>query len=168
MTAYRYKLTTLDAAAIQSSVPVTVTVGPPAPVGFVDITTAAPLAVAEKEDLDAAMLLQGYTFDSTDPVTTPAQAANVANGLVITEVEIDFLTRSRTQKFTIIDATVVATSRIIANQSGVAATGRQSDENEMDALLISCVPGAGQFDVYINALMGPVFGKYKFNYYKLA
>lgn len=80
-------------------------------------------------------------------------------------VELDFGspgTRSKT--FTITDADVSASSVIQAWQSGVAATGRSADENEMDQIVFRAVPGAGSLTLYANSLFGPVSGLYKVNY----
>ena len=80
-----------------------------------------------------------------------------------TEVDFGALgTRSRT--FTITDSDVSASSKLNAIHSGEAATGRAQDENEMDTLCLRCVPGAGQFTLYADALLGSVAGKYKVNY----
>ena len=80
-------------------------------------------------------------------------------------VELDFGspgTRSKT--FTVTDADVSASSVIQAWQSGSAATGRSSDENEMDQIMFRAVPGAGSFTLYATSLFGPVSGLYKVNY----
>lgn len=95
-----------------------------------------------------------------------ADGANGANGaLTVTETEIDFgVVPVREKQFTITDAGVSATSKIIAVQSGKAATGRDADENEMDALILNCKPATGQFVLNAFAMPGPVTGKYKVNY----
>lgn len=81
------------------------------------------------------------------------------------QTEIDFGTSSRgSGTFTVVDAAVSAFSRILATQAGDAPTGRSADENEMDPLVISAQPAAGQFTLYVTPLHGPVQGKYKVNY----
>jgi hypothetical protein len=81
MTVYRYKLGGLDSAALQAAVALPVTVNAPAPVEFIDLTVTAPTAT-DKEDLDAAMLLQGFVFYSTDPTITVQQEAAFANTML--------------------------------------------------------------------------------------
>ena len=83
----------------------------------------------------------------------------------ITQIEIDFGTFSSTTKlFTITDASVNASSNIVATQSGTAATGRHADENEMDPIIFSATPGSGQFSLIATPMAGPVGGKFKVNY----
>lgn len=98
--------------------------------------------------------------------STGANGTNGSNGaLTVTETEIDFgVVPVHKKQFTITDAGISATSKIIAVQSGKAATGRDADENEMDALILNCNPGTGQFTLNAFALPGPVTGKYKVNY----
>jgi hypothetical protein len=81
------------------------------------------------------------------------------------EVELDFGTPAVVEKvFTVIDPACTPASRIIMNQSGAAATGRDADEAEFDAIDCRCQPLAGSFRVYATSLLGSVLGKYKFNY----
>ncbi len=83
----------------------------------------------------------------------------------IAEVEIDFGAAAvRSRKFSITDATVTAASKIVATQSGKAATGRSADENEMDMLHLRAVPGAGTFTLHAACLTGRVNGKFKVSY----
>ncbi len=106
-------------------------------------------------------------FDATGTLITSGEpGANGADGLVsLKTAELDFgSTPVRSQTFTVTDATVSPTSKLIASQSGAAATGRDSDENETDALILRCAPGSGSFTVYADALLGPVSGKFKINY----
>ena len=85
--------------------------------------------------------------------------------LTATEVEIDFGTMgTRTKIFTITDPMVTTGSKVATWQSGNAATGRQTDENEMDPILFSACAGNGTFTLYANSLMGPVKGLYRFIY----
>lgn len=69
MTVYRYRWTILDVAALAKQVPGVISPGNEAPMIFKDID-APP---SSKDDLDAFMLSQGWAFDSTSPLTTPAQ-----------------------------------------------------------------------------------------------
>lgn len=81
------------------------------------------------------------------------------------QAEIDFgALGTRSKVFTVTDADVTPASKLMAAHSGEAATGREQDENEMDALTLRCVPGSGQFTLYADPLFGAVAGKYKVNY----
>ncbi len=104
----------------------------------------------------------------TATVSGNVATINVTSGsgtFSITEIEIDFGTSpTRTKTFTVTDAGVTTSSKLIITQSGHAATGRQADENEMDPILFSGTPGSGQFTLIANALEGPVAGKYRVEY----
>ena len=104
-----------------------------------------------------------------EALTTGTPGQNGADGsdgaLSVSEAEVDFGASPVYDKsFTITDASVAASSKIIAVQSGSAATGRDADENELDSLILRCVPASGSFTVYAKAIPGPVSGKYKINY----
>lgn len=89
----------------------------------------------------------------------------VGGSASITQIEVDFgsiPTRSKT--FTVIDIGVSTSSHLIVAQSGVAATGRQADENEMDPIIFAGIPASGQFTLIASALNGPIVGKYRVNY----
>lgn len=105
-------------------------------------------------------------FDNTGTgmVSTDVQAA-ILEARAIMQVEVDFGTRpTKSKTFIVIDPTVLITSHLIIVQSGEAATGRSADENEMDPIIFSGNPGAGQFILNANTLNGPVVGKFKVNY----
>lgn len=79
--------------------------------------------------------------------------------------EVDFgAVPTRYGTFTIVDATVVAGTRVMIVQSAEAATGKSQDENECDPLLCRAVAGSGSFTVYVTALEGPVTGKFRLSY----
>ena len=83
----------------------------------------------------------------------------------MTETEVDFGSVPRMQfAFTITDGAVSSSSKIIVSHSGKAATGRQSDENELDQLICNANPGTGTFTLNCGAHPGPVTGKYKVVY----
>lgn len=144
-------------------------------VEFYDGTTAR---VVKQITLQAGQSFQ-YTFQSGrwncysvdgqpigDTGENGADGSDGADGaLTVTEVEIDFgSVPVRDKQFTITDAGVSSTSKIIAVQSGKAATDRDADENAMDALVLNCKPESGQFVINAFAISGPVTGKYKVNY----
>lgn len=88
-----------------------------------------------------------------------------ATSASMSEIEIDFgATPVKSKKFAIVDAGVVATSKVFPQISGKAATGRAADENEMDAILVSAQPTAGGFYLFANCITGRVSGKFKLNY----
>ena len=83
----------------------------------------------------------------------------------IAEVEIDFGAAAvREKRFIVTNAAVTAATKIVATQSGKAATGRSADENEMDYLHLRAVPGAGTFTLHAACLTGRVSGKFKVSY----
>jgi hypothetical protein len=113
------------------------------------------------------------TINFTGTAVTATVVGNVATvsitsgsgSFTVTEIEVDFgSSPTRTKTFTVVDAGITASSKLIITQSGHAATGRQADENEMDPILFSGTPGSGQFILIANALTGPVAGKYRVNY----
>ena len=82
-----------------------------------------------------------------------------------TEVEIDFsYPPQRSKSFTIMNATVTTNSKILVTQSGNAPTGKNADDNEMDALTFSAVPGTGQFTLFATGVEGKVGGAFKVLY----
>jgi len=85
--------------------------------------------------------------------------------VTMTEAEIDCgASATKDCTATVTDAGVSGTSKLLITVSGNAATGRQADENQMDKLVCSAVPGAGSFVVHCIPLPGPVSGKYKLFY----
>lgn len=90
---------------------------------------------------------------------------SAAGGSVtIKETEINITIPTSSTKFTITDASVSPSSKIIANQSGAAATGRLEDENELTNLALSAVSGTGVFTLYVKCTTGAAYGKFKINY----
>lgn len=80
-------------------------------------------------------------------------------------VELDFgATPGVSLTSVISDPRVSVASSILMVQSGAAPTGKSADENEMDAFVCRCLPGAGSFTAYIDSAFGPVRDKFKFNY----
>jgi len=126
-----------------------------------------PVVVQNNGTTQGAVNTLNLTTGISAVVTGNVAVISVTGGgsTTITEIEIDFGTSpTRTKTFTVTDASVSTSSKIVVSQSGHAATGRQSDENEMDPILFSGTPGSGQFTLIANALTGPVAGKYRANY----
>ena len=94
---------------------------------------------------------QGYYYNASD--------------MKVYVVEIDFgSTPVDSGTFTITDSNVQTTNFVLPFQAGIAATGRQVDENDMDKLGLVAVVGVGQFTLYAEGMDGPVSGKYKIGY----
>lgn len=81
-----------------------------------------------------------------------------------TEVEIDFTTLAYERSFTITDAGVGASSKVIVVPSGKAATGRTADDWQWDMISFAALPASGSFTLYAVAYPGPVIGKRKIQY----
>ena len=85
---------------------------------------------------------------------------------ILKQTEVDFGTDAVCEKvFTVSDAAVTTSIKVVAWQSGTAATGRQADENEMDVISFVAIPGTGQITLAARVISGfLVSGKYKVNY----
>jgi hypothetical protein len=68
------------------------------------------------------------------------------------------------QTFVITDSNVQTTNFVLPFQAGIAATGRQVDEEDMDKIALVAVVGAGFFTLYTEGIDGPLSGKYKIGY----
>jgi len=107
--------------------------------------------------------LDNSTKLSTTAYTDAAVAA-AAGGGTFKETEIDFTTALVESSFTITDAGVGATSKIVISISGNTPTSRNADEIQMESFYYYAVPAAGTFSLFIRSLQGPVYGKYKVFY----
>lgn len=87
-------------------------------------------------------------------------------GATWTAIEVDFGSLgAQISTFSVVtDATVSATSKIMILQSGIAATGRLADENELDAIICRAMPGTGVFTLYCDVHWGLTHGLFKVNY----
>ena len=84
----------------------------------------------------------------------------------INEREIDFGSSPVYEKrFAISDANVTTNTIVVATQSMKAATGKSSDENEADSLILSAYANNGYVLIYARAIPGPVIGTFIINYY---
>lgn len=94
--------------------------------------------------------------------TIPGGAAVVS----MTTVEVTFTVPTSEGEFTVVDAAVSATSKIIVQQSGIAATGKTADENAMDVVDAVAIPASGSFTLRVAARDPgkPLLGAFKFNY----
>lgn len=82
------------------------------------------------------------------------------------QTELDFGTTPVTWKtFTVSDAVVTSASVITGVLAYVAPTGKSIDELEFDSFVLAFAPSTGTFTVAARSLLGPVVGKFKFNYH---
>ena len=91
---------------------------------------------------------------------------NIAStGLKIKQTEVDFGTSGVSESsFVVTDADVSAATKITAEMSYEAPTGKDLDELEMDTFNIMCSANTGSFNMYIKSLEGTVADKFKINY----
>jgi len=102
---------------------------------------------------------------SRSGTTGTLNATGGSGSFALTTVEINFGTDAKfVAKLTVVDAAVTATSKIIALQSGIAATGRQADENEMDSITCNATPAAGSFVLQCHCSRSVTHGLFKVNY----
>ena len=98
-------------------------------------------------------------------VTGTLNVTGGGGGGTWTTVEIDFGVAARfVAKTTVTDASVTGTSKIIVVQAGTAATGRQADENEMDAITCSGIPATGTFTLQCLCQRSVTHGLFKIHY----
>lgn len=81
------------------------------------------------------------------------QFASPTAAASISQTEIDFGSTGVSEaSFTITDAAVSGTSKLIGNVAYVAPTGKDLDELDMDQLDLKFAPGTGEFTLYATAL----------------
>lgn len=98
-------------------------------------------------------------------VTGTATISGGGAGASWTATEIDFGVDAKfVAKATVTDAAITATTKIMVLQSGIAATGRQADENEMDSITCSATPGTGNFILQCGCQRSVTHGLFKVNY----
>jgi hypothetical protein len=96
------------------------------------------------------------------PVAVSGNAAS--SNWYLTEVDFGSTGLWKNKTFTISNASVTTSSTIEVHACGIAATGRYSDENEMDPINWIAVPGTGQFTLIAAPTAGAVAGKFKVSY----
>ena len=128
----------------------------------------------------------GYTTiqDETTPITqrttmnfagagvTAADSGGVSTitipggaGASWTELEVDFGTRPVWDaRFTVVDGTVGAASKVICVQSGNVPTGMTGGDGEWDAITYAALPAVGSFTLMSSASPGPIMGTRKLYY----
>lgn len=93
-------------------------------------------------------------------------ASGGGGGGSATETEIDFGSGPPVfdKKFTITDAGVSPSSKIVVTQSGSVATDRVGDDAEWDCVVYAALAGTGDFSLFAQSLPGPLVGKRKIFY----
>lgn len=87
---------------------------------------------------------------------TPAPASSAA----ITEVEVDFgSTPVYSASIVVTAAACTALDNVMVAPSASPATGRGTDDNLWDGLILAAVAGTGQFTLHAMAVPGPIIGK---------
>lgn len=116
--------------------------------------------------VEGRLLREAYKVDLTDGGETSLHTHAGGAAVNIKQTEIDWGDDAyQTEKaFTITDADVTVNSQLLALLSREAPTLKDQDETEMDSFDILCTPLAGQFEIFMKALEGSVYGKYKVNY----
>jgi hypothetical protein len=118
--------------------------------------------------LPTAVGSSGQYLKDSDGAGTLVWDTPSGSGTTTTEVEIDFGTTPQWSKtFTITDAGVSPSSKILLFPSGNVATGRVGNDAEWDNLILAGLAGTGNFEVTAIASPGPIVGKRKV-YYQLA
>lgn len=96
-----------------------------------------------------------YDRDETGVETNLNLSGGGGGGLTLTVVEINAGTIARDTFYaTVANAAVTVNSKIISGQSGIAATGKQADENEMETFGVVAIPLAGSIKFALNAYAG--------------
>lgn len=115
---------------------------------------------------DAAHTHAGLVLTTDARLSDAREPLPHTHAAPVAQTEIDFGARAvRSASFTVTDPQVTPSSRILAYQSGEAAAGQQSDNNEMDAIAFRAAAGSGQFTLYASVTEGfAVLGRYKVDY----
>lgn len=107
----------------------------------------------------------GVACTKTGTTGTVTVSGGGGGSFALTQIEVDFGTAGAFVVIgTVVDAAVTATSKIIFLQSGIAATGKQADENEMDGIICTATPGAGSFVIQCRCDRSVTHGKFKVEY----
>lgn len=109
--------------------------------------------VMEEITLGTNLSFSGTTLNAT------------GGSFTVTETEVDFGMVPTTDKtFTVVDASITATKKIMVTESGSTATGRvASGDSLWDTISYSCIAGTGTFTLYARA-SGSVVGLRKLYY----
>lgn len=102
----------------------------------------------------------GTNVTITHNALGPVVSASGGGGGSVTEVEVDFGSTPRYDAtFTITDAAISSTSKVVISESGKVATSRVAGDSQWDSILCSSLPATGSATVYARAQPGPVVGR---------
>ncbi len=109
---------------------------------------------------------QGFPGGTATFLRADGAFASPTAAASISQTEIDFGTLPVSNaSFTIVDAAVTLSSRLLAQVAYEAPTGKDVDEIEMDDLQLRCQAGTGQFLLFAQASDGSYLAdKFKINY----
>lgn len=114
-------------------------------------------------DLSATGVASSTTYLRGD--NTWSTPPGGSGSFTITEVEIDFGSIPMySKRFTITDASINSSSKIMVTPSGSIATGRIGNDWEWDAINFSALSGTGNFLLTAKTSIGRVKGKRKIYY----
>lgn len=90
----------------------------------------------------------------------PGGGSSPPSSATWTELEVDFgSTPLFDTSFTITDASISASSKVIVVPSGKPATGRTADDWQWDGAVFAANPGSGSATCYALFSPGPIVGK---------
>jgi hypothetical protein len=116
--------------------------------------SAGGTGIAEVITLGTNLSMSGTTLNATG-----------GGSVSMTEVEIDVGTTPVLEKtVNVVDAGVLATSKILGGVANIAPTGKDLDEVEADALELKFQPQAGSININIKGLEGAIADKFKLWY----
>lgn len=97
---------------------------------------------------------------------TPVFMSNAAGTFTVSQAEIDFgSTPVAEAYFEVINPSIEASHKVLANMSYDTPTDKDRDELEMDDLSIRCAASGGGFIAFIRAIDGSYLeGKFKIDY----
>lgn len=150
--------------------------------GFLEFATAATTALTVNLKNTAAIGSIDFTANQVVSATIQWGTANAANTLTLRQFEIDVLKNTASagikstvidfgsgdtaKSFTITDAGITQTSKIVASPyfNSSLFLGRDADELIADPISILCVAGTGQMTLWATGINGVVNGKYGVSY----
>jgi hypothetical protein len=131
----------------------------------------APLTIGEDDDpADPGALSDGSIWATSTALKVKIggvvyDLTAAGSGATVYECEVDFgPTPVSSGQFTITNPAITPTSKVVAMQSGNAATGKDAEENAWDVLVPRAKANAGDFTLWVECLTGKVSGRFKFNY----
>jgi len=121
----------------------------------------------QDEGVDQSTTVTTLNFTGAGVTASGAGATATINipgggaGASWTEVEFDFGSGvpKYDAQFTITDASIGATSKVVVMESGKVATGRVAGDAQWDSISFSALAASGSATVYAMAHPGPVVGK---------